>query len=531
MVSLVMIVYISILSSSALIGATIAFGFSSSLPSRTNHGVSSRNPMQITRSSLFMNQSTKSNDSNAAEATSSSSTPTTTSSSSNDTINPAATPIATTSSSTNEYSFFDEAIIYIRAGSGGQGSSTYKKGVNNQNGPPDGGNGGKGGDVILQLDESLNTLAGLARYAWRPNSFGGGGGAKRRSGSGGSGEGANTAPTSTRVLSFRAENGIDGARQNKQGRYGKDVVVRVPPGTVVQEEIVQEQGEEPIYIDLGTITNFKPNLIVGQGGVGGEGSTAERLQRGVRRARTPPQGGQRKRLKLTLKVVADVALVAVPNAGKSTLLAQVTRAKPKIADYPFTTVVPNLGVWVPSNFGDDDGDGYEDEAGNSKSKSLILCDVPGLIAGASEGIGLGHAFLRHVERCHAILHILDATSNKVLEEYAMINRELLNYGTGKLATMPQVVVVNKMDVAFDHDEDDESSAGTRFRSKAELEEELKKIMPHSRLMWASAKEGDGVDDLMERVAMFVKKVKDVSAAEERRRMEKEAEEDDDDIYD
>ncbi|KAL9188277.1 hypothetical protein ACHAXT_006655 [Thalassiosira profunda] len=418
-------------------------------------------------------------------------------------INPAATP-NTSDSSTNEYSFFDEAIIYVRAGSGGQGSSTYKKGVNNQNGPPDGGNGGIGGDVVLQLDESLNTLAGLARYAWRPNAFGGGGGARRKNAGGGE--------TSARVLSFRAENGADGMRQNKQGRNGKEVVVRVPPGTVVQEEIMPDEGEEPVYIGCGTITRENPTLLVASGGAGGEGSAAGGpvAGRGVRRTRTPPVGGQRKRLKLTLKVVADVALVAVPSAGKSTLLGKVTRAKPKIADYPFTTVVPNLGVWVPSDLGAVEDDADYDESGNSNSKSLILCDVPGLIAGASEGRGLGHAFLRHVERCHVILHLLDATSKNVLDEYAMINRELLNYGTGKLATMPQVVVVNKLDVAFDESETGEG----RFASREELEAELEKVMPHSRLMWISAMEGDGVDDLMERVAMFVKKVKEASAAAE-----------------
>jgi GTP-binding protein len=452
--------------------------------------------------------------------------------------NPAATPISSSSTSTNEYSFFDEATIYVRAGSGGQGASTYKKGVNNQNGPADGGNGGRGGDVILQLDESLNTLAGLARYAWRPNSFGGGGGAKRRrvsnsgsSGSSSSGGGSGTGESSTRVLSFRAENGIDGGRQCKQGRNGKDVVVRVPPGTIVQEEIIttnsnsnnnfakqqqqQDDGndeDDRHYIDCGTITHINPTQIIATGGQGGEGSAAKTLQRGVRRPRSPPQGGQRKRLKLTLKVVADVALVALPNAGKSTLLSKVTRAKPKIADYPFTTVVPNLGVWVPSDFDayvdDEEEDGFSlDEQGNpipsSNSKSLILCDVPGLIAGASEGVGLGHAFLRHVERCHVILHLLDASSKSVLDDYAMINRELLNYGTGKLATMPQVVVVNKVDVEdFD---------------KAQLEDRLKDVMPHSRLMWISAKEGEGVDDLMSRVAMFVKKVKEATAAEEEKK--------------
>ena len=177
-------------------------------------------------------------------------------------------------------------------------------------------------------------------------------------------------------------------------------------------------------------------------------------------------------------------------------------------DYPFTTVVPNLGVWVPSNdlkVSEGQEEQYDEDGSlvASNSKSLILCDVPGLIAGASDGIGLGHAFLRHVERCHVILHLLDATSEKVLDEYAMINKELMRYGTGKLALMPQVVVVNKVDVAFGKDTD---------ARKLELESKLKEVMPHSRLMWISAKEGEGVDNLMERVAMFVRKVKEVSAA-------------------
>mmetsp|Transcript_3276 Transcript_3276/g.6610 ORF Transcript_3276/g.6610 Transcript_3276/m.6610 type:complete len:348 (-) Transcript_3276:48-1091(-) len=345
-----------------------------------------------------------------------------------------------------------------------------------------------------------------------------------------------------RVLTFRAENGTDGGRQCRTGKNGKDVIVRVPPGTVVQQEILPEKNKksrpendmtmEPTYIDLGTITHANPTFLVATGGQGGEGSALHStLQRGVRRPRIPPQGGERKRLKLTLKVVADVALVAVPNAGKSTLLSKVTRAKPKIADYPFTTVVPNLGVWVPNNptayeYDEEEDEQYTyDENGNPvlsspKSKSLILCDVPGLIAGASEGIGLGHAFLRHVERCHVILHLLDSTSEDVIGDYAMINRELLNYGTGKLATMPQVVVVNKLDIAFgnemevDEADQDDSSSKKRFRSKAELEEKLREVIPHSRLMWISAKEGEGVDDLMERVAMFVKKVKEINASTE-----------------
>jgi GTPase len=226
--------------------------------------------------------------------------------------------------STNEYSFFDEAIIFVRAGSGGQGSSTYKKGVGGQQGPPDGGDGGRGGNVILLLDESLNTLAGLTQ-GWRPNSFGGSGANKNQE-------------LAVRPKSFRAESGSDGDRRLKNGAWGQDVIIRVPPGTMIQEEIdiISEEGNvcSVNHITIGSINMETPRLIVALGGDGGEGSgvAGKFYGRGVKRLRNPPVRGERKRLKLILKIVADVALVGVPNAGKSTFLASVTRAKPKIAN-------------------------------------------------------------------------------------------------------------------------------------------------------------------------------------------------------
>lgn len=200
-------------------------------------------------------------------------------------------------------------------------------------------------------------------------------------------------------------------------------------------------------------------------------------------------------------------------------MAAVTRAKPKIANYPFTTVIPNLGVWVPPYpvHDEQDDEMYVDENDSSAggSKGLILCDVPGLIQGAADGVGLGHAFLRHVERCHVILHLIDATSLNPVADYEMVNRELVRYGSGQLANMPQVVVVNKLD-AFESSSSsrEDWEAGLQVKvQRNELEQQLQQVMPHSRLMWMSAKEKNGVDDLMMRLASFVRKVKQVAAAD------------------
>jgi len=451
-----------------------------------------------------------------------------------------------------EYSFYDEVTIFIKAGSGGQGASTYRKGVGGQNGPPDGGNGGNGGNVILMVDDSLNTLAGLSPVAYKVNSFGGSGAAVSAAQ-----QGQGRRP---RYKSFRAEIGCDGGRQMKSGRYGKDIVIKVPPGTVVHEIIENEDDEfddeydddneygddndnntKETLVELGTlllpeqggevINNnamgsdnngevpmtrrmrsslmqyaAKPTttLVVATGGEGGEGSGINQKGRGLQRPRLSPQGGEKRKLRLTLKLVADVALVGVPNAGKSTFLSKVTRAKPRIADYPFTTVIPNLGVWVPPELFENDGRGTKGGGGGTGGNGLVLCDVPGLIEGASRGIGLGHAFLRHVERCHVILHLVDATAEDPVGEFKMLNAELIKYGTGQLARMPQVVVINKTD-AYDNDYGDGSVKKPRF-SLQELEAQLKDAMSHSRLMQMSAIEGEGVDDLMVRLSAFVKKV-------------------------
>lgn len=272
-----------------------------------------------------------------------------------------------------------------------------------------------------------------------------------------------------------------------------DCIIRVPSGTIVQEIVDPNDEGGRQRVDLGTVTTEDEPFVVAKGGEGGEGTgVLLKNGRGVQRPRVGALGGERKMLELTLKLVADVALVGVPNAGKSTFLASVTRAKPKIADYPFTTIIPNLGVWLSPS-------ASEDGSGNG----LVLCDVPGLIEGAARGVGLGHAFLRHVERCHVIVHLIDATSNDPVRDYEMINEEIVKYGTGQLANMPQVVVVNKMD-ALEVDNDDNPLPRI---SRQELDEKLRHIMPHSRLMWMSAKHRDGVDDLMQRLSAFVNKVK------------------------
>lgn len=401
-----------------------------------------------------------------------------------------------TNDENGDVSFFDEATIYVRAGSGGQGSSTYKKAKKGANGIPDGGSGGLGGNVVLRMDPGLNTLARLGFAALKPNAKGGSVASSKKN-------------ASTRLLNFRAKDGTAGGRMYDNGRKGEDCEVLVPPGTVVQLEIPNEnqtdtnESQSFDLVDLGTVSEDNPTLVVARGGRGGEGTaTLKGKKKGATRRR--PEGGERFNVKLTLKIVADIALVGVPNAGKSTFLASVTRAKPKIADYPFTTIVPNLGTWILDSNSDSNSDKAASSSSSSSSSSgLVLCDVPGLIEGASEGVGLGHAFLRHIERCRVILHLVDATSDDPIRDYAMVNDELKHYGGGSLAKKPQVVVLNKLDAAFR-----EHSNETAEQMKEDLATQMKAEMGHTRLLWVSAKEKDGVDDLMIRMASYVGKMKE-----------------------
>jgi GTP-binding protein len=282
--------------------------------------------------------------------------------------------------------FIDEAIIQVRSGSGGDGAVHFRREKYVPFGGPDGGDGGKGGDVILEVRATLNTLS-----AFRHQSR------------------------------FHAEDGKAGAKQNMTGRSAEDLVIPVPPGTIVYSE---KSGEV-----LGDLVSAGQRLVVALGGRGGRGNA--RFATATNQApRIGEHGepGKELSLRLELKLIADIGIVGAPNAGKSTLLSAVTRAKPKIAPYPFTTLEPNLGV-----------------AELDEETTLVLADIPGLIEGAHAGVGLGHNFLRHIQRTRVLIHLLDGTSSDPLLDYAQINSELALFDE-KLAKKPQIVGFNKMDL-------------------------------------------------------------------------------------
>ena len=284
--------------------------------------------------------------------------------------------------------FTDSAKVYIRSGNGGNGHVSFRRELYVPNGGPDGGDGGRGGDIIFEVDDGLNTLVDFRH-----------------------------------VRKYAAENGEEGGKRRCHGADGKDLIVRVPEGTVVKD---LETGK--VITDMSGENRREVILKGGKGGLGNMHFATATMQ--VPKYAQPGQPGQELWVQLELKVIADVGLVGFPNVGKSTLLSRVSNARPKIANYHFTTLNPHLGV---VNLGD----------GNS----FVMADIPGLIEGASEGAGLGHEFLRHIERTKVLLHVVDAASvegRDPIEDVHAIMDELSAYNP-ELLKLPQAIAANKLD--------------------------------------------------------------------------------------
>ena len=286
--------------------------------------------------------------------------------------------------------FLDQAKIYIKAGNGGSGSASFRREKFIEFGGPDGGDGGDGGSVIIESDRNLNTLIDF-RYAQH----------------------------------FKAQHGKNGSKRNRTGANGENLILNVPVGT----QIYEEDNNTLIY----DFTKNKERYLVASGGKGGLGNV--RFKSSVNREpkkKTNGKNGEEFWIWLQLKVIADIGIIGKPNAGKSSLLSALTRAKPKIANYPFTTLNPNLGVT------------YYDR------KEVTLADIPGLVEGAHKGIGLGDKFLRHIERCKVLLHLIDLSENNLEKTYKEITKELSSYDK-KLSKKKEIIFFNKSDL-FDNDE-------------------------------------------------------------------------------
>ncbi len=293
--------------------------------------------------------------------------------------------------------FLDQAKVFVSSGAGGKGSISFRREANVEFGGPDGGNGARGGNVVIECVEGLNTLID---YRYQQH--------------------------------FKAKIGEHGMGQNRAGKKGEDAVLKVPLGTQVLDE-----DKEYILADM-TEVGQKVTLLHGGNGGFGNAHFKSSTNRAPRRA-NPGLEGEERWVWLRLKLIADVGLVGMPNAGKSTFLAAVSRARPKIADYPFTTLHPNLGV-VYANGGE-----------------FVVADIPGLIAGASEGTGLGTRFLGHVERCAVLLHLVDGTQEDPGEAYRIIRKELDTYAD-ILANKHEIVALNKVDALSDEERDEKMAA-------------------------------------------------------------------------
>jgi GTP-binding protein len=298
--------------------------------------------------------------------------------------------------------FIDQAEIFVKSGKGGNGMMHFRREKYVPRGGPDGGDGGKGGDLIIEARHTVNSLVSF-RHTMR----------------------------------FAAGDGKGGGSQKMFGRSAEDLVIPVPLGTVIYDA---ETGGL-----LGDLTTHGQRLLVCKGGRGGRGNVHFKSSKNqVPRTAEKGEPGEEKRVRLELKLIADIGIIGVPNAGKSTLLSVLTNAKPEIAPYPFTTIQPNLGV-----------------AEIDEDTSVVLADIPGLIEGASQGIGLGHDFLRHIQRTRVLIHLLDGMSEDPLADFSQINTELSLFDEN-LAKKPQIVALNKIDLP---------EAQERF---AKLKKDLKK---------------------------------------------------------
>lgn len=335
--------------------------------------------------------------------------------------------------------FADRAKIIIRSGKGGDGHVSFRRELYVPNGGPDGGDGGRGGDVIFEVDEGQNTL-GDYRH-------------KRK---------------------YKAQDGQEGGKRRCHGADGADIVLKVPEGTVIMDA-----ESHKVIADMSGDNKRQIVLHGGRGGKGNQHYATATMQ--APKYAQPGQPAQELEVLLELKVIADVGLVGFPNVGKSTFLSRVTNAQPKIANYHFTTLSPNLGVVDTANGG------------------FVIADIPGLIEGASEGVGLGHKFLRHIERTRVMIHIVDAASTEgrdPVDDIYKINKELEAYNP-EIAQRPQVIAANKIDCIFDGDENPID------RLKEEFEPKGIRVFP------ISAVSGEGVRELL----FYVKELLDQSEME------------------
>lgn len=336
--------------------------------------------------------------------------------------------------------FIDEAVIHVKAGDGGNGSAAFRREDGVPRGGPSGGDGGNGGSVIVVADPRM---ASLLDYKFRRH--------------------------------YNADRGEDGRNKDQYGAGGEDLVLRVPVGTVISEvsrDTGDSEGSEGDAGPLADLSEPGARFVIARGGTGGRGNIHFKTPwNQAPRTAEPGTLGEERTVRLELKLLADVGLLGYPNVGKSTFIRRVSRARPKVADYPFTTLVPNLGVVQLSD-----------------ERQFVIADIPGLIEGASQGAGLGHQFLRHVERCRVLLHIVEATfttgpERSPLHDFDVINSELAGYSP-ELATKPQVVVLNKIDAMAS----DEVSMHRRAFADRGVE-----------LLTISAVTGAGIDAVLERL--------------------------------